>query len=185
MEQSNLKRIYSWVIIILIIINLSTLAFLWYGYNNRPENQPPPQRGDERELRINFVKKELGFDDAQGKKLEEIFDKHFHDKRYVEDSIKFFKDEITGEILKPLPDNNKIKELADNIGLLQVRFELLLSEHFQSIKNLCKPEQLNKFERFLNNIFKQQAPGGPSPKNSERNPPGNPDRPPKGGPPPK
>ena len=187
MEQSNLKRLYSWVIIILIVINFSTLAFLWYSYNRRPENQLPPPRENERELRISFVKKELRFDDAQGKKLEEIFDKHFHDKRYVEDSIKFFKDEITKEILKPAPDNNKIKELAGNIGLLQVHFEILLSELFQSIKNLCKPEQLNKFEHFLKNIFGQQAPGEPPPGVP---PPGNPDgrppdRPPPDGPPPR
>jgi hypothetical protein len=169
MEQSNLKRLYSWVIIILIILNISTLAFLWYSYNRRPVNHLPPQRENEKELRINFMKNELGFDDAQGKKLEEILDKHFTDRRIIEDSIKFFKDEITKEILKPASDNNRIKELAEKIGSLQVRIEILLSEHFQSIKNLCKPEQLNKFEHFLNNIFEHQAPGGPQP---DRNQPG-------------
>ena len=181
MNPTEIKKIYSWIIILLIIINLTTLAFLWYSFNRRPVFPPPPSREEGREQRINFLKKELNFDDTQGKKLEEIFDKHFKDSHYILDSIKIIKDEISKEILKPNPDNNKIKEFAEKIGLLQVRFELLLSEHFKSIKSLCKPEQINKFEHFLKNIFGQQAPGEPPPGVP---PPGNPDGRPPDGPPP-
>jgi hypothetical protein len=158
MNPTNTNKIYSWVIIILIIINIATLGFLIFSFSKRPPPQfPPPvsgrkDAGDPKDILEKFIKTELKFDDYQTTKLGTIMNKHHKERENLLDSLKILKDEIAGEIKSEKPDEAKIKLISQKIGQYQSEIELSRFRNLVEIKSLCNPEQLKLFGELIDNI---------------------------------
>ena len=162
METKNYNKLFSGIIIVLVLINISTLVFLWYSYKMRPPLPPPPPpplaEFDRKPPMLDFMIKELNFDESQGKKLGDILDSHHKSVGDISDSMRILKDAISGEIENAKMDEKKIKSIAKQIGDMQTQIEILRYEHFENIKSICTNGQLELFNGMIKNLMSHPNP---------------------------
>ena len=161
MDLFQKNRILIIVIVILIVLNLGTLGTLWFGKFLKPvENMPKPPGFMQDKKLIEPLDRELGFDDEQTKKLEEIRKQHFDKMKVLNDEIHSKKKLVIQELTKENPDQSNAQKIIEEIGLIQNRIETEMFNHFLSIKMLCRDEQKEKFNKLMNDIMQRKKPEG-------------------------
>lgn len=151
MENSRFLKI---VIIILLLINISTLAFMWM--HKGPHGMPPPRQeiGD-------FLMRELNFTDTQRNQYEKMRDEHRSSVRNLRDRSRELHDDFF-ELLGTIPiDSIKANQLADSITIIQKQIELSTFYHFQQVRSNCTAEQQKKFDEVINDALIMMAPPPP------------------------
>ncbi|MCX6273914.1 MAG: Spy/CpxP family protein refolding chaperone [Bacteroidetes bacterium] len=142
-------------IIVLLLINISTLGFMWF--HNAPGNMnPPPHReiGD-------FLMHELNFTDAQRHQFEELREDHRKSVDALRDESRKMHDEFFGLLGASVADSVKINLLADSLTALQKQIELSTFFHFQKVRAMCSPEQQQKFDEVIKEGLRMMAPPPP------------------------
>ncbi|MCX6306780.1 MAG: Spy/CpxP family protein refolding chaperone [Bacteroidetes bacterium] len=152
----NNIRFYKITIIILVMVNLGTLAFLWFG---RPRPGQMPVSGEAAEYLIDELKLTPGQQDQFGKlrkehrgklSLLQAEDRRLHDL--------FF------ESLFLIPaDTLTVNVLADSMAGLRRQMELLTFEHFRQLRLLLTEEQSRKFHQVFNQALERVMPLPPMP----------------------
>jgi hypothetical protein len=140
-------------VIILAAINVVTLGFLWFGRRN------PPPRHDAR----NFIISELQLNATQVHQFDSLRKIHFATVDALRDEVHQLKDQFFSR----LPQRSStVLQLADSIGNAQTKIEISTFEHFQALRDLCTPQQQQKFDRIIQEVLRTMGPGpgeGPPP----------------------
>ena len=145
-------RFYKLIISILLVINVTTLVFLWLTFN-RPMG-PPPHPG-----RLDLVDK-LGVEGESRAKIITLQDRHFNTKDSLvnrgrdlhERLYYFFNDENK--------DSSDIANLINQIVENQRETEQMTFDHFKAISELCSPKQKKMLDEIIHNVVSKGAPGG-------------------------
>ncbi|MGZ3865113.1 MAG: Spy/CpxP family protein refolding chaperone [Bacteroidia bacterium] len=146
------------VIAVLVVLNISTLTFIWTGHKNAMAPRGPAGAFD-------FLAKELKLDDAQLKQFDEMYKTLHQEATRVREKNhamhhRFF------DLLHSQNDSALVKQLADSMAFYQVQMELLTYDHFKKIRAICKPDQQKKFDEVINKALEMMGPprpGGPPP----------------------
>ena len=143
------------VIIILLLINIGTLAFMWMQYPRHGMPPPhPPEIGK-------YLMHELQFTEVQKNQYEELRDEHRHMMDGLREKSKDFHD-VFFELLGNNPiDSNKVTQLADSITAIQKEIEISTFYHFQKVRMICSPAQQNKFDDVIKDALRMMAPRPP------------------------
>lgn len=159
MDFFTKKKLTTWAIVILVILNLSTLATLWFLELKRPPLLPSPRSGigDVQP----FLRRKLGLSEEQERQFRELRQRHFDRTNAMMDEIHQLKKEVMAELFVPQPDVEKVRRLSDEIGARQAELERLLFFHFQDLKAVCKPKQREKFRALMNDLLEMTRPPGP------------------------
>ncbi len=140
MDNSKFLKI---VIIILLFINISTLAFIWM--HKPPHAMPPPpsqEIGD-------FLMHELNFTEAQRTQFVYMRDEHRSSVRDLRDESQYLRDKFFDLLDAIPPDTIKIYQLADSLTSVQKQIELSTFYHFQKVRTICSPRQQKKFDEVI------------------------------------
>lgn len=174
MDWLSKQKTYVWLVVILILINLTTLVFLWMGRPNHPEMYP-----DKLPDTNKFLKNELGLNEEQDKKLKELRHALFDTTGKINEMIWAMKNLIQEESFKEIPDNEKVITIAKEISELEFQGELLRYNHFTQVGKVLTKEQLEKFKKLLGENrkhihvpFEGERQGPPPPLQGEFSPPG-------------
>ncbi|MCX6563346.1 MAG: periplasmic heavy metal sensor [Candidatus Aminicenantes bacterium] len=166
--------------IFLIILNLITMAALWYVVFRRPPGGRPPREVGKGQDVQSFLRRELNLSDEQAAAFANLRDRFLDTARPLHDEIRKSNEATLTELLKAQADQRTIETLTARIGTLRGEEEKLLFLHFQELMAVCRPDQKIKFQsimrEFLVMIGFFEASGAP------RNSPPPQDR--RGGPPP-
>jgi len=149
------QKIYVWVIIALILLNLSVLVLMWFS------GPKPPVMGEkEKKLPIkDFFNKELGLTAEQQKTFDKLRDEHF---KAIDTLIKQIESKrilVNEEMFKQNPDNAKIKQIADSIGSLTAQIEELRVGHFTKLYSLLDQKQAEKFKNMVEETNRHRMDG--------------------------
>lgn len=161
MEFQKKNRIMIWTITVLLIMNIATLALLWFSQFKKPKPFPPPGTQESLMEGVKFLEKELNLSEIQIQQFIESRNKHANQSKEIHDKIYRLKKEILDEVFKPVPDSLKIQRLRNEIGQQQSEFERYLFKHFLELKSYCRPEQQEKLKLFLNDIATMTRPPKP------------------------
>lgn len=146
----NKTKLYGGIAIGLLIINLALIGFMLTRVKQRGNNRPNPRE---------VVISKLGFDDEQTAAFEEVIKSH----RAVMNG----KEQEAGELKVQLNnllksgDTAKADSIATIIAAKHKEIQLEFFNHFLKIKEICKPEQKEKYDEFvdeLNTIFFRPRP---------------------------
>jgi len=118
-----------------------------------------------------FLEKELNLSEEQRGEFERIKAEHFERSNAVRAEIHFLKQEILEEAFSDSPDTSKVKRLARQIGEKEAEFEEFLFQHFNELKTVCKPEQLEELKKIFDEIIEKNRPPKPPPGNVRKPPP--------------
>lgn len=151
----NKVKILSIIVIGLLAVNLFLIWFLI-------SHKPPHGRVDDPKK---VIIEKLHLDETQITAYERLIDAHKQNIQKTEQQMMLLKNQLYASL-----QEGKQIDLSDSImteiGNVQIEIEHINYNHFQDIKNLCKPEQLKSFDRLCMDIAKLFAP--PSPRANEK-----------------
>jgi hypothetical protein len=135
-----------WLVIVLLLVNAATLAYLYVGDKKKPT---PPKRGRD------FFEKELGLN-AQQKIQHDSLHKIFSDKQQaIFARIKVLKDSLyfTSNASK---DSTLVDYYTQKIGVELTTLEKESFYHFKKVRGICTPEQQIKLDTIIGRINNMQ-----------------------------
>jgi Spy/CpxP family protein refolding chaperone len=177
MDYFNKKRLTFWGVALLVVMNISALATIWFQRHRpnaflRGPEQRPPGREPRADDRINtFLKHELGLTETQIGKFVSLQREHFRSAKAIHDRIRDLKRDLFNELSASTPDTVKADRLADEIGMQQRELEKLTFYHFLALKRVCTPEQRKKLDTLFGELLRMLNPQRrPPPKDLPRPP---------------
>jgi Spy/CpxP family protein refolding chaperone len=148
------------VITALILVNL---ALVFFAFTNKETRKPPMTQEERMRHTEEKLKNEVGFNDDQIKKYEELRKQHF-------ESIhpKFEQLEQTKESFLNLVYQNNLTDSAIQSGSAKIceeqrSIDEQMLRHFVSLRQLATEEQRPKLDSFLQRIIKRMTGKGPGP----------------------
>jgi len=146
-----IKNNQIWIILILVLINVATLAFIWF-------NKPPVKaiaQGTEmqREKMHQFMGQRLGMNETQMNGLKKIQDEHFQEMLEIRGNIRNKKRLLYDEMFEANVDEKEVQELISELGKLYEEQEEINYEHIKKIKAICTPQQAVEMKKMLQNIL--------------------------------
>ena len=172
MDILTQQKFMKWAIAVLIIINLSTLAFLWL---TKPEAIEQQEKTVQRDVParglIHFLKGELKLNDAQADSILKIRDEQHEKIQPLIQRIHRTKKQLVDGVFENWKQNND--SLTVEIGKLQSKIEMLTYIHLSRIKNVLGQGQKENFKKLVGEFFlndRRPPQGGPPPRDRERRP---------------
>lgn len=151
MEKSKLLTIS---VFGLLLLNLATLAFLFL---NGPKGHRPPPPGNQPRPKEVIID-QLHFDEAQQKEYGKIIHWHQGEIRKLDNNIRQTKNDLYALLSQ---SNVSIKSKDSLIALLngyQKQIEETHFKHFDDIKKLCHPDQIEDFNALTEELGRIFAP---------------------------
>jgi periplasmic protein CpxP/Spy len=129
----------------LCLLNIGLMAFIFFRQPPTPGpdmHGPPGIRPEDRPRHL--IIKRLDFDEAQVRQYDTLIEAHRAAVRKLEDSIRTTKNQLYATLNQ---DGTAAKDpLVATLGSLQRQMELIHYSHFEDIKKLCRPDQLQRFK---------------------------------------
>jgi protein CpxP len=141
-------------IILLLLLNIATIALLWTG---KPKQMPPRQRGDAAEFIIN----EVGFDAAQQRQYHSLIDEHQKNSRALRDEIKIAKDKFFDQLSTSDSSDQGTKDASAEVMKRIQQLDMTTFEHFKQVRAICRPDQQKKFDAIIHNAIGLMGPRPP------------------------
>lgn len=164
MDYFTSKRVLILTIVVLVVLNLGTLVTIWFirmpdappkepvpaelpGMPSPPPPPPPPvgvQAVMASELNLTPEQREIFKLESEKfmKRSGEILRQYHQDKR-----------NMLIELTKPYPDTLLLGHITAQLGMQQTRLERLMIRYFLNLKQICTPEQQQKFPEIIDRML--------------------------------
>ena len=149
MVDSKKYKALIFIIIFLLISNFIML-FLFMAKSNPSAKNDTTH--DQKGL-YNLLQKEVGFSNAQLDQYQDLRTQQRKTIKPLFNQIRSSKENFY-ELLyqKNLSDSNLYKD-ADSIAATQKQLDLQMFDHFKKIRNICQPDQLQKFDSSIKKVI--------------------------------
>ena len=142
------NKIYVLLIGILLLSNLALVAFF---VANKPEKKEVKRERPGGYMK-EALKNEVGFDEQQMAKFEDMASKHKQQMRPLFEDISKTKESFYKLLTQPGTPDSILNISAREIGDKQRLLDLKIFTHFQNIRELCTPEQRPKFDTLVQRV---------------------------------
>ncbi len=154
-------KLLSIAVIGLLLINIAVVVFLFTKKAPHPtedrlprDKHGPPARNGEGPKRI--IIDRLGFDEQQVNEYEALIKLHQSSIKLLDDSIRLTKNALYHTLRN---ENFTGKNsLLIQLDILQKQIELTHYDHFVELKKICKPGQLDEFNKLSDELARLFAP---------------------------
>ena len=142
MNYFKKNKILTWIIIILLATNISTIATILYNNNLNKENSQSseeiviPDSGLGR-----FFREELDLTMDQHRQFRSFSQDYHIDASKIAKQLQKKRSEMLNKLSTENPDTNNLYQIADEIGLLHRELKHLTIEHYLDLKNICNEQQ--------------------------------------------
>jgi protein CpxP len=144
MDQSKFLKV---VIIILLVINIGTLAIMWL--------QRPHPAGSKGEI-AEYLTRELNFNETQKRQFEDLRNEHHDAMETVLMKDRKMHDAYFDMLQSP-GDSANISAMADSLAANRKQIELITFNHFKKVREICDEQQKKKFDDVINNALRMMA----------------------------
>lgn len=160
--------------VILILLNVTTLAVFWWSKKVPLEEAVPPQGGA-----MTFLIKELQLDSAQQQQLIVFRDEHRSATREIRKKNREAKETFFSLLEKEGITATEIDQAATVSARYDAELSKITFDHFKKIRSICTPVQQKKFDEIIHEVLRMlSGPQGPPPPRDGRPPGPHPDGPP-------
>jgi len=161
MDYFAKQKIIVGAIVVLLLLNLGTLATLWIGHFRGPEKIISHGPGAHPDHVSHFLTRELNFDAAQKKEFQRLQSRQIAQMDKFQEEVNTCKRRMMDELLKSSPDPARVKELAAEVGEKEGLKARLVFTHLEEIKAICRPEQKKKFDSIVSELLSVMKPPEP------------------------
>ncbi len=173
MNNHPKNRFWIIMVIILVIMNIATIATFWFLRENDPAKRQGQGRGA-----MNFLVKELQLDSLQQEKFKDLREEHQQQMREVRTQIRDAKDAMFALLKSPEASDTIIEKASLVTAALEAKIDIITFRHFKKVRALCDSSQQIKFDSIISQVVKMIAPGpggnrppGPPPMGAPDGPP--------------
>ena len=145
------------LVAILLLTNIATLSIYWF---KKPAHEAGPGRdAGNREKRMGqFMVDQMKFDDSQEATYWKLRDSMMTIQRPVMDSIRNSKKSFFDLLNQPDATDSALIARSNEIADLQKKLDLATFRHFQNVRAICRPDQLQKFDTVIKEIVNRMTP---------------------------
>ncbi|EOR94468.1 hypothetical protein ADIARSV_2314 [Arcticibacter svalbardensis MN12-7] len=147
-------KILSIAVIGLLLINAAIVGFLLL---KKPPHLPQGRQSMANEGPKQIITERLNFNAQQADDYDKLITAHQVSMRALEDSMGLLKNKLY-QTLNNASFAGK-DSLINELGTLQKQIEQINYDHFVALKKLCKPDQLDKFNKLTNELARFFATG--------------------------
>jgi len=148
------KRFLIWVIIILLVFNITAVITLLIHFNSDHKQAVKSPEPD-------FLQKELSLNDEQMKGVGKIRRQFREVSTPHLQKIRETRQELADEMGKAQPDSARIRLLSTDLGNLQGQLTSQIALQYLNIRDLCTPEQALKLNTAYPYLFGLDSAGTP------------------------
>jgi protein CpxP len=145
------------LVAILLLTNIATLSIYWYKKPNH-EGQPGREPGNREKRMGQFMVDQMKFDASQEASYWTLRDSMITIQRPVIDSIRNAKQGFFDLLNQPDATDSALIARSNEIADLQKKLDLATFRHFQNVRALCRPDQLEKFDTVIKEIVNRMTP---------------------------
>jgi periplasmic protein CpxP/Spy len=143
------------LVAILLITNIATLSIYWI---KKPGRDGGPGR-DGREKRMGqFLVDQMKFDANQEATYWKLRDSIIVIQKPVMDSIRSAKKRFFDLLNQPDASDSLLMDRSNEIADLQKKLDIVTFRHFQKVRAICRPDQLQKFDTVIKEIVNRMTP---------------------------
>ncbi len=143
------NRFIFWVLMILVVINISALvSFFVFTKEKTPVSCCPPG-----EQPCPSFREKLDLSPEQTLKVADINNKYKETAQPIAEVIKKTRTAILAELEKDAPDTNQINSLTNELGLLQLKIQRENINQYIQLKHVCTPEQAQKLSALYHDLY--------------------------------
>lgn len=159
MSYFNRNKWWAVLILLLVALNIATLAAFWLLRDKQAVEKVPSKSPA-----IEYLVNELGLDSVQKEKLGLLKADHQQKMREIRSRNKAVKDALFSLLKDSTATDSAVAKAARESVVYDVEAELVTFKHFREIRNLCNPEQKKKFDSVIAEVLRMMAPrpGGPN-----------------------
>lgn len=159
MKEENKSRWMVWAIVVLAIMNITTLLTILYNRNQSVEagsvTITEQAQSEDSSVRYSgrYFRDQLGFSRDQMNRFV-IFNPVFRQQaRSININLERIRLQMLTEMAAKNSDSNKLNMLSDTIGYLHSNLKKLTYGYYLEIKNICNLEQQKKLEQLFGEMF--------------------------------
>jgi len=157
MELLSNKRFLWIIILILLILNLASLATIWFNdWDNNVPRLREPRRFEQRD---HFLKNKLNFSPNQQAKFDSLLTNHRSELEIKADEIRTLREELMSK-MRSQDLSAESEEIVRAIGERQSELEILNYNHFKEVMAICNDEQKQIFIETIRRAVGPHHPGG-------------------------
>ncbi len=156
------KKFATIAIVVLVILNITTITLLWLGRPSAHHRPPMPKE----KVLFDFITHELNFNPVQREAFEKQSEVFRHETRKLHFKIDSIQQQLFNTIYNEKSDKLYLDSLSNVIGVLEVEINKMTYDHLVQIKSLCDEGQQVKYKALLNDLLKTLRPkpqDGPPP----------------------
>ncbi|MFM1929758.1 MAG: hypothetical protein RL387_1086 [Bacteroidota bacterium] len=149
------SKIVSWLIALLVVANITTLAFFWIGHFKKQKENSPKE----------FLSKNLNFSKSQKNAYFILAKEHNESAKIIREQIKNDKESLF-QLLKSDTINDSVRnDKALKVSMSIQALDILTFEHFRKVRAICTEEQKPKFDELMQKMVNavNQFQKGPPP----------------------
>ena len=154
MNNFTNNRWLSVVTLLLLTVNIVTLALLWTNKNKGTGNMKPPPGGQVFE----FLTNELKLDAQQQEAYKILREEQQQARKGIQDSIRMAKDEFFALLKKPDVSDSVIHLYSGKAIAVEQQLDEFTFRHFQKLRAICNAEQQKKFDDIIQEALHRMAP---------------------------
>ncbi|MBP6661553.1 MAG: hypothetical protein KA172_00540 [Paludibacter sp.] len=161
----NKNTILIWLVVILVLLNVSTIAtILYHNYQEQIEKQDIVLDSQgQNPLNGRYFRQTLGFTDSQMEVFREVNHEFRPNANRIIIKIDSLKNEMFAEIKKTSSDTVRLNALALQTGNLHAQLKQETNRFYLKIKAVCVPQQLEKLQEAFSPLFRNEPCPGNGP----------------------
>ncbi len=165
------QKILIWSAVVLLVLNVSTLATI--AFHTLSDNESPSADQTENTNKLNansekfsgrYFRDKLAFSTDQ---MNDFFviNKRFRSEAFsIQDQLTEIRKNMLEEMSAEKSDTLKLNKLSTELGSLHARLKVISSRYYLDIKELCTPDQKNMLKEIFKTFFETETPiGNPGP----------------------
>lgn len=141
------------LVFIIGVLLLSNVALLYF-YLRKPCSLKEPPNKSMREYLTERLRNEVGFNDSQIAKYQELSTKHKEAMKPLFNDIYMAKDSFYKMLSQPETPDSVLKADLDNIGARQEAIDQRIFRHFYMLRQVCTSEQQPKYDSVIQDVIK-------------------------------
>jgi len=142
------------IIIFLVISNIAILIYFLYFSDGRKGSY-----GKDRNAVSGFLQKDMGFNKEQINKYQELKTTHLQTIKPVFNDIRTAKENFYNLLYVNNISDSAVDKAAAVIGEKQIALDKQMFNHFKSVRNLCTPQELPKFDSSFKKVVEKMTGG--------------------------
>src|SRR6218665_720690 len=152
MKDTNRFRILWAAIAVLVVLNIGMIA--WFTFF--AHHSGPPRRF--------FLEQELSFNEKQKESYRIMRDEHFMKARSIKEHVKMMKEDFFKSMADSSLSDEDLRKKAQAISTEASELDILTFKHFQQVRQMCTPEQKEKFDEVIEDVLRSMDRQGPPPR---------------------